>query len=204
MIQSFSINLKSSWLDRERQLIINRDFVEFDNKNRIAETSTKFTAEEIDSFRFGVKWIKGYQFAIGRIYCIDIKSKENSVIKIRLKSLYGINKKILGDKYSAIINALYEYHFDNMIMAYLQKFNNNYEFEILKVRFNQLGLTFTDKNVFLPWNDVDTRAYSTYYSIFSTSNTEIYKIFEFLNDWNTGILYSISRQILKEKGLYSE
>jgi hypothetical protein len=204
MTQPLQLNIKSSWLDRVRQLTINSEYIEFDDKDGIADPPTKFEAKDIESFRFGVKWINGYQFVIGRIYCVDIKSNKNDIIKIRLKSVYGINKKKLGEKYSSIVNALYDNHFDRLSMSLLEMFHNNCDFVILNVRFDQHGITLIDKKAVIPWNDVGTRSYSTYYSIFSKTNPDAYKIFEYLNDWNTGILYSVSRQILKEKGLYSE
>jgi hypothetical protein len=204
MTQPLQLNIKSSWLDRVRQLTINSDYIEFDDKDGIADPPTKFLTEEIESFRFGVKWINGYQFVIGRIYCVDIRSKNSDIIKIRLKSIYGINKKKLGEKYASILNALYDNYFDKLSMSYLNLFNNHRSFEILNVRFDQNGITLIDKKAAISWDDVGTRSYSTYYSIFAKANPDVYQIFEFLSEWNTGILYSVSRQILKDKGLYSE
>jgi len=40
--------------------------------------------------------------------------------------------------------------------------------------------------------------------MFSKSDPNYYRAFEYLNDWNTAILYSVSRQILKEKGFWNE
>ena len=53
---------------------------------------TQIDKEEINDIRYGISWIRGIDFTIGRIYCIDIRNRNNKVIKIRLRSLYGINK----------------------------------------------------------------------------------------------------------------
>ena len=165
-LQSFETKIKSSILDRDRQLVISDEYVEFDDKDSVATKPTRFIASDIVAFRYGIQYIKGYYFRIGWTYCLDIKSKDHRIIKIRLKSLYGFNK--ITQKYADIVNSLYTQIIDKISLNYLNQF------------------------------------YSTYYAIFSKSNPSIYKTFEFLTDWNTGILYGLSRKILMDKGLYSE
>src|SRR6266481_4824997 len=103
--------LKSSIFDRPRQLVLDPLYLEFDDNNLASSTPTKFLKEEIEGIRFGIKWISGYGFNIGRIYCIDIKNKSGQIIKLRLKSIYGIRKKQLADKYVKIANTLFRYYF---------------------------------------------------------------------------------------------
>lgn len=202
--KSIQLTIKSSFLDRERQLIITDEHIEFDDNDRISALPTKFLVPDIVAFRFGIKWINGYQFTIGRIYCVDIKSKKDDVIKIRLKSLYGINLRKLSAKYSEILNGLYDNIFDNISADFLEKFSKSIEFEILGMTFKSSGIYFNDKRRLIEWEDLGTKNYSTYYAVFSKSNPALHKTFEYLTDWNTGILYSVSRQILNDKGLYSE
>lgn len=198
------INIKSSFLDRDRQLVITDEYVELDDKDAIAAKPTRFAAADIVAFRSGIKWIRGYQFIIGRIYCIDIKSTSNLIIKIRLKSLFGINRKKLAEKYVSIVNALYDHILDNISRDYLKQFSNSLEFEILGVTFKATGIYFNDKKKLIEWEDLVTKNYSTYYALFSKSDPAFHKAFEYLIDWNTGILYSVSRQVLKNKNLYFE
>jgi hypothetical protein len=202
--QFLQLNIRSSILDRDRQLTITNEYIEFDDKDLPSEKPIRFLNSEIAAFRYGIKWIRGYQFVIGRIYCVDIKSTDARVIKLRLKSLYGINKKKITAKYSNIVNALYNNIFDNISRNYLNQFASSKEFEILGITFKTSGVYFNDKKVLIEWQDVGTRSYTTYYAVFSRSNPSLYKTFEFLTHWNTGILYSVSRQILKDKNLYSE
>lgn len=202
--QSLQINIKSSFLDRERQLTITSEFIEYDDTDRVSEKPTRLLNSDIVAFRYGIKWIRGYQFIIGRIYCIDIKAKEDKIMKLRLKSLYGINKKRLTAKYLNIIDALFENAFDKVSEQYMEKFANSMEFEILGITFKPSGVYFKEKNVSIEWTDVGTKFYTTYYAIFSKSRPDIYKTFEFLTDWNTAVIYSVSRQILLGKNLFSE
>jgi hypothetical protein len=196
--------IKSTFLDRNRKLILDDDYIEFDDQDLIAASPTKIYISDIEAFRYGLKWIKGYQFVIGRIYCMDIKSTHGAIIKLRLKSLYGVNKKAIHQKFSTIIDKLYDKYFDSMSMAYLQQFEEGKKIELLGVAFETPGITFINKGVHIPWQEVGSKTYTTYYSLFSKSTPEVYMTFEFVSDWNAGILYSVSRQILLNKGLMQQ
>lgn len=168
------------------------------------DDNTRFEKNEITAFRYGVKWIRGYQLVIGRIYVVEIQSSGKRTINIRLKSLYGINKKVIGKQYLAIVNAIADNYFDDIARSYLKQFENNEPFKVEDVYFNTEGLSWNKNMPLIKWDDVGTKAYRTYYSIFSKSNPTIYKTFECLTDWNTGMIYSVSRSILMGKGLYKE
>lgn len=197
MSQAMQLYLKSSFLDRRRQLVLDPDYIEFDDNDVVSAIPTRFEKMEIVSFRYGVKWIKGYSFYIGRIYCIDIKSATDKVIKIKLKSLYGVNKKLLNDKYSRIVHGLFDLYFKDISIAYLENFNEGHSFRILDTTFTPEGLSWEKSQSVIPWDDVDLKAFSTYFSLFSKSNPSNYKAYEYLTDWNAGMLYSISTHILR-------
>lgn len=200
MSQPIELTIKSSILDKHRHLIIDPGYLEFDDY----EPPTRFDKTEITAFRYGVKWIRGYQFVIGRIYVIDILSSDKKIIKIRLKSLYGVNKSILHQKFVTIVNALADNYFDDISRSYLEKFDRNESIKVEDVFFNAEGISWNNNMPIIKWDDIGTKAYQTYYSIFSKSNPSNYKTFQYLSDWNTGVIYIVSRSILKGKGLYSE
>lgn len=194
-------SIKSSIFDRERKLVLDKELLTFDDKDRIGIPPAKILKQEINAFRFGVRWIKGYMFVIGRVYCIDINSTLGEVIKIRLKSLYGINKEKLAQKYSKILTTLYDVYFDDLIRQYLQQYDDLKDFEILGTTFRQDGLIISPKAIHIAWDDVGIKSYQTYFTVFSKSDPTVFKAFEYLNDWNTGVLYSVTSVILKNKKL---
>lgn len=196
--------IKSSIFDRVRQLTIENDFIEFENKDLISAPPTKLLKPNITGLRHGIKWINGYQFVIGRIYCIDLLTADKEVLKIRLKSIYGIRKHQLAEKYGKIVNALYDNFFDDISRDYLTQFSEKSDFQIAGISFSQRGILLDSKSDLITWENVGTKLYSTYYTIFSKSSPTCYKAVEYLNDWNTGVLYSVSRHILMDKGLYQE
>ena len=204
MNQAVQLFVKSSILDRERQLIIDKEFIEFDNKDSISDPPTMLLKRDLTGLRHGIKWISGYQFVIGRIYCIDLLTADKEIVKIRLKSLYGVRKKQLAEKYARIVNALYDNFFDDISRNYLDQFSENRDFRLADILFSQLGIVLDPKSEMIAWEDVGTKSYSTYYAMFSKSNPTRYKAVEYLNDWNTGVLYSVSRHILLNKGLHNE
>lgn len=200
MSPSVELTIKPTVFDKPYHLIIDPAYLELDNY----KSPVRFEKGEIIAFRFGVKWIRGYQFVIGRIYIIEVQSADKRIIKIKLKSLYGINKGVLHQKYVTIVNALADKYFDDISRAYLERFDRNEPIKVEGVLFNAEGISWNNNMQIIKWDDVGTKAYRTYYSIFSKANPSIYKTFEFLSDWNSEVVYGVSRGILMGKGLYTE
>ena len=201
MAQPVELDIKSSFLERKRRLLIDPGFIEFQDNDVEPEKSSRFEKENIEAFRYGVKWISGYQFTIGRIYCIDIRSRTGEIIKLRLKSLYTVNRQSLGVKYIQIVQALYNNYFDDITRSYLDKHDNGNFFEILQVMFSPNGVSFNKGVNIIIWGDLGVSAYMTYFALFSKLNPTVYKAFYYLDDWNAGVLYGVASQILVDKGL---
>jgi len=193
MSRSLTLTIKETALSRRQKLVITAESVEFKNKS--------LPKCDIDEIRYGVKFISGFEFYIGRIYCIDIKSLSGVVMKVRLTSLYGVRKKRLDRKYSMIIDALWDNHMREVAESFITLFKNEITFELLGILFSQAGIQLTKQSKLIPWEDVGTKDYYRYYAIFSKTNPHNYKAFFYRDDWNTGILYSVSRYILGVKKL---
>ncbi|MDB5119360.1 MAG: hypothetical protein JWN56_578 [Sphingobacteriales bacterium] len=191
--------IKSNILNRNRKLIINSELIEFDDFNWINNSISKFSRGEVASLRYGVKFIRGYSFIIGRTYCIDIKSLDDRIIKIRLISLYGIRKTALFKKFNQILNAFFDTHHKDIVGYYLEIFESGIQVNILETAFRQSGVVINENEV--SWEDLGTKTYATYYALFSKKDPTIYKSFSYLNDWNSAVVYSFSKQVLSEKGL---
>ena len=194
------ISIKSDIFDRKRDLTFHPNFLEFDDNDRIDNNSTKFDKESIAKFKFGIKWLNGYAFTFGRIYCIDIEDLKGKQIKLRLKSFYGFNLKSLSKKFVAIVDGLQDYYFDDISRKYLQDFSNNIEFKINNIEYNHKGINF--KNNSILWEDLQTKNYRNYFSLSSKSDRKKYILVDYMNDWNGTVIYSVTRKILMDKGLY--
>ena len=193
MAQSLSISLKETIFDKERVLVISPEAIDYKD--------TSLSKFEIDEIRYGVKAINGYRFTIGRIYCIDLKSLSGTILKIRLKSIYGIRKKLLAEKYLVIVRALLENYINDVSNRFINRFMSKKDFDLLGITFTQAGIKLNTNSDFILWEDVGTKNYARYYALFSKTDPNNYKALYYLEDWNTTVLYSVSRYILKAKKL---
>ena len=191
--------VRSTILDRPRLLTINREYFEFDDKERVSEAPTIFSKADIAALRYGVKAIRGYRFRIGRIYCIDVINTSGAIIKIRLKSVYQVRRKLLGKKYQEIVGSLFKYYFNDMTRDYLSQFEAGQPVELLGVSLDSVGVIFDKKIGLVSWNFLGTKLYWHYYTLFSEEKPENYRAFIFLDDWNAGVLRSLIETILKRK-----
>jgi len=192
------LTIRASIFHRKRQLILDPEFIEFKDMDGTSHTNTRFEKEVIEGIRYGVRPINGYAFRIGRLYCIDIKNESGKLIKLRFGSLYGIYKKHLDNKYSKIVNTLFDYYYIQVFKNYIHLFHNKLEFNLLGIIFTPKGVLFKKTEPIIIWSDLGTKNYWSYFALFSKSNPNHYKAFQYLEDWNTIILQSVSRQILKE------
>ena len=189
MAQTLQLSLKTSVFQRKKNLIITPDSVEYDDVD--------FSKFEITELRYGIKSINGYRFRIGRMYCVDIKSLTGNIIKLRFISLYQIRRRKLDEKYTSILQAVFENFINDLSRDYIDKFNKQTDFVLLGVTFTQEGIRLNEKADLISWLDLGTRNYRTYYSLFSNSEPTKFRTFHYLTDWNTAVLYSVSRYISK-------
>lgn len=191
--------VRSTIMDRPRSLVIDPEFIEFDDQDQVSKAPTHFLRSEIEGIRYGVKPIRGYRFRIGRIYCIDIRDATHRIIRIRLKSVYRVRIKLLEKKYHAIVNSLFRYYFHDMTRDYLAQFRNGQPVELLGVSLNSQGVLFDEKVGRISWDFLGTKRYWHYYTLYSEEKPNDYRTFVFMDDWNAGVLRGVIEVILKEK-----
>jgi hypothetical protein len=191
--------IRSTIFDRPRRLTLDPEYLEFDDNDLASSSPTKFFKEDVESLRYGVKAIRGYEFNIGRIYCIDIKNVSGQVVKIRLKSIYRIRRKLLADKYVNIVNTLFLHYFNAISRRYVKLIQENQPFDILGVNINSEGVLFDQKIGRISWDYLGTRRYRRYYTLFSETDPNKYRAFEYLDQWNAAVLHSVIETILKLK-----
>lgn len=198
------IVFKPTIIDRPHSLVVDSEFLQFGMLNSDSEVLFMFSRQDIAAFRYGVKWIKGFEFTIGRVYCVDVKSTSGEIISVRLKSLYSINKDAIWQKYSQILEALSKYYFDDICRNAISKIEDGEEWRHETIIITKSGVHLPKRKMKLPWSDVGSKLYATYYAIYSKSKPDIYESFEFLEDWNTSVIYSITEGILQSSGAVVE
>lgn len=189
----------------ERQLIINEDFLKFENKDLVNHEFTTFLKEDIAEYSFGVKWMR-YKFVFGREYVIFIRNHNNQIIKINFKTYFGRKKEEYHQLCNDILTALWDSYFDKITSNFIKKQEAGDEFKIGEVTINKEGVTIItntsikQKPQFIPWNKVSIKDYVTYFSIYAQDDAiNCNRGYSYLNDWNTAVIHSFLKHILKTK-----
>jgi hypothetical protein len=189
----------------ERQLILNEDFIKFENKDYIHDSFTTIQKEEITAYRYGIKWISYF----GLDFQIYIQYSNNKQIKINFATYFGRHKSKYLKLYRDIAYKMWDLYFQDIANNYLQKFNEGIEFQIADVYFNQNGVFFKEgiintKNIEIPWKNVRTFNYQSYFAIADSEKLDsVNKQISYLEDWNVPVLHSVIRTILNYHGIES-
>ncbi|MGC4039782.1 MAG: hypothetical protein QM710_03030 [Flavobacterium sp.] len=189
-----------------RKLVINPGFISFEDSDRVTVSDTRLEKDSISDYRFGMRWIR-FRIVYGRKYEIFIRNNENKVIRIVFKSYFGRKKQELHMLYNEILDRLWEGYFTEIIEDYIKRHKSGEIFSVGSVLFNGEGVTistgiFDKTKVLIHWENVRTRNYATYFSIYSSENpSKINRGYSYLDDWNTAVLYSVLRTMLREKGI---
>ncbi|GAA4212417.1 hypothetical protein GCM10022289_43300 [Pedobacter jeongneungensis] len=201
---------KNSWLIKQRffnrhpkELLFTPQFISFGNQKLSVSTISDLSQGEPLQYRFGIEWIRGFEFTVGRKYQLFIKNGDGETIKISFGSYYGINKISLFNQYIEILNQLWRSYFDGLVDQYLELFKQKIPFTLANVKFDEFGIKIKSASFIkeeeksLPWDDVGTKDYQTYFAIFSKQAPSlINKGYSYLDNWNTRILYSVVQTIL--------
>jgi hypothetical protein len=190
-----------------RQLIINNEYIKFEDKNQAGETFTTLTTDEIAEYQFGMKWIQ-LRLTFGREYIIRVRTRDNKIVKINFKTYFGYKVKQRHKLYADILESLWNFHFVTIINTHLDNYNNNKEFSVAGVIFKGDGIVIKvasglkQKDVFILWEKIRTKNYHTYFSIYSQDDARnINRGYSYREDWNTAVLHSVLRAILKSKNI---
>ncbi|WP_172336719.1 hypothetical protein [Mucilaginibacter sp. SG564] len=155
-------------------------------------------AATIAGFRYGVSWVRGYAFTIGRQYFIEIQTDQQKVISIKLGSYYSIRKKLYDQLWSEIIHQLWRYYFVNQYNYYYDLYKINQAFELCGIYFHPNGIGWDALNI-LQWNEVGISSYYNYFMIYNRKNKKQYKSRSFAKDWNAVVLQAVLKEIVDEK-----
>jgi hypothetical protein len=197
--------IKQGYFDRKpKNLSFTPQSIVFGDQKLSVPAITSLSQGAPIQYRFGIKWIRGFEFTVGRKYQLLIRNSDGEMIKISFGSYYGINKIALYNQYAEILNQVWVTYFDALVDHYLALFDQKAPFTLADVLFEESGVKIKatsfikEEEKFLPWPDVGTKNYRTYFAIFSKQNpSNINKGYSYLDDWNTGVLYSVMETILK-------
>jgi hypothetical protein len=159
-------------------------------------------SENIISFRYGVKFMQGYAFTIGRCYIIETKDAQNKISRIKLYSFYGIKRNSYYNIWSSLISKLWENYFVNIYNYYIELYTIKQIFEIAGVTFHEDGISWRKKHKLL-WREIALNNYATYFMIRHVDDPKNHKSCSFRNDWNALLLQSLLKGIIQQQKIIS-
>lgn len=200
LVTTMNIEFKSTIFSPKKNLSIDNDFrlICADSNN---QNSLIFNKEDITGIRYGLSWIKGYQFTIGRVYCIEIRNKENKIISIKLRTVYGIRKGLLWKKYSEIVDAIYEAYFIYLYNLFVDEYNQNGIVEIEGIIISKEGILVKKNKEIINWDDLEIGIYYHYLSLTSKKNSRNYTQLYYLNEWNIYLIQNLVETIMERKNI---
>ena len=185
---------------RKRQLIIDPNFIKFENKDKLNDLFTIIPKENIAGIRYGIHFIKGYDFYIGREYQIFIRSKSGDELKIFFKLFYRRKLNAKHDLYCSIINSLWEYYLNEILDNYIRSIKEKSEIKISGVVLRENYLE-TNK-LKISYKDLEVKKYHHYFIIYSNEDPYLNKMFYYLDDKDAVILIEILEWIIDNKSVF--
>ncbi|MCJ8153369.1 hypothetical protein MKJ01_06285 [Chryseobacterium sp. SSA4.19] len=187
---------------RKRSLIIDENFIKFENKDQTDDLFTVINKEDIAGIRYGINFIKGYSFYIGREYQIFIRTQSNKELKIFFKLFYGRKLNEKHQLYCDIIDQLWKNFIDRISNDYLQKIKNNEEASIAGVHFFNNRIRFNQQEILL--EDIDVKKYRHHFIILSRQDHYKNKMLYYLKDKDAVILLDVINNLIKNEQLRTQ
>lgn len=196
---------RRNWLDfRLRRLVVENEGLTIDTGGLLLKKEAFLPADEIVGFRYGVQWIRGIYFYVALDFYFYFLLKDKTVVTLSYRSHYGFGKDKHHQFFSEVLDAIWNRIIVRQIKEALQQLNEGNEITIHQVRLSREGVTIrqsgfiTDEWVFIPWQDVATADYASYFVIYSVKDkARINCSYRYLDDWNTALLNSVIRTVLQ-------
>ncbi|MEN4760537.1 hypothetical protein ABEG63_09410 [Chryseobacterium sp. C39-AII1] len=184
---------------RKRSLIIDENFIKFENKDHNNDLFTILNKEDIAGIRYGIHFIDGYKFTIGREYQFFIRDKSNKELKIFFKLFYRRKLDEKHQLYCDIIDELWDKIIGNICYDYYLKFKNNEKFNVSGIEIVEDRIRFDKKEIL--FNDLELKQYHHHFMIFSRNDNYKNKMLYYLKDKDAVILFSVLKTIIKDEQL---
>lgn len=155
-------------------------------------------SENIASFRFGVKELKGYRFSFGRQYFIEIKDFNCRMYRIKLNSIYGLKNKEYYRIWADLLQETWNFYFENQLSYYTELYNIQQVFELSGITFHPDGISWDKNNYKLSWDKISIKSYQNYFMVHNTDDARQYKCCIFSMDWNAVVVQSLLKDIVRE------
>jgi len=189
--------LATGLLGRRRTLRLNPTYLEYENKDSDAKRFTRVSKEDMLDIKHSMTWIIWYRFYVGCDFRIDIRTRENGILKIRFVSYFRQNSTY-QKAYELITDYLWDHYFRDIEQDYMQEFAARQELVVCGVWLTAAGAFFSSDGLLTEWADVGVKEYEEYFALYNKRKTEQNKRIEF-DEWESHILFSVISLLLEQK-----
>jgi hypothetical protein len=184
----------------KRKTTVNRDYIEFEDKNLIGAENSRLFWKDFDAIRYGYERIRGYSFYIGLRRKIYIRNKDHDEIKISIASVYNFRHKQRNREFSEILNAIFDFFLNDHVANLIKSIESGETLNLSKVQVSNSKVSFLIKKIEV---DIDflvlnMASYNRFFHIYSEADKEKTIRIDYLEDWNSMILYSVLKYFLKK------
>ncbi|WP_312076715.1 hypothetical protein [Chryseobacterium sp.] len=194
-MKDFTI-IRSFYDRRPRLLKINSKGIVYQNKDLKSNQFTSVNKEEIIGLRYGIEFIKGYKFYIGRKYLIFVKTQDKKELKIDFKLFYSIKLQEKHNLYCDVVDSLWENIFSEFTNNLIQKIISGENVEVAGILVSDDKIRFNKTEIYL--SDLAIKKYHHYFILHSKQNQTINKMLYYLKDDNAVILLEIITDLIKK------
>lgn len=184
---------------RKRALIIDEERIRFENKDLKNDLFTVIDKKDITGIRYGIHFINGYHFTVGREYLIFIRLSSGNELRISFKLFYGRKLKEKHQLYVEIVDALWDNFFNDILDQYDRKLENSEVLTIAGIEIAGDRIKFNRSEIL--FKDLDLKQYYHYFMVFSKKNPHLNKMLYYLKDQDAVILLNILNNIIKNERL---
>jgi len=179
--------------NRKRQLIVDENFIKFENNDLKESLYTIIKKEDIIGIRYGIHFIRGFEFYIGREYQIFIRTKFNNEIKIGFKLFYRRKVEEKHQLFYDIVNELWNYYFNDILQEYLDKLVAGETFYLSGIKIEKNKIIIDNREIL--FENVDITNYHHHFIVFSKTDQYHNRMLYYLQDKDAPLLSQLLKII---------
>jgi len=155
------------------------------------QADMRFTKDDIEGLRFGVRALSYFVIPISKTYSIEIKSSQGKIILIRMHSFFGIGNQRNRNLFIQIHKQIQQFYFNDMAIHYVRLLKGGLTFELAGAFLTEEGVLIRKDKPLIPWSrtGLATRFHSC--SVYDTADLRHFRSFDYWHDWNASLLRSV-------------
>ena len=176
------------------------------NADVIEVNQTKINCADVAAVKYGVSLIGTVKKPKGKIYTIDVKSKDGKTVSIQFES-HKVGQLLEEDHtYYYIMSGLWQYVKKHVVNDFIEALNEQKTLEVGAAKFDYQGFTINYKSWFfgktkttiVPWSEIKYHVNKGNLYIEGTGQHKKVAVLSLHNDWNTVVLNTLFHYLWQE------